>query len=481
MTDSKLIELLKTLDSREATRFQEFVEGSYFNKHEQVAVLCEYLLKQGPDYDNSRKLSKAKVFSVLYPKKPLNENLLASIQSKLLKLLQRFMAIELFLEDEPSEILLTMKAMRLRNAEKHFNLLERQFQRTIERQAIPIDELSLELSRFYQEQDLWFLMQGGRTYHEALQGSSDQLDLYYFVEKLRLACDMTNRNIVTDASYDCKMIPFVIEYLRSNPSYQQQYPILGMYLIILDLLQAPEEQAHYQKLIAALARAKDDLVELEQRRIYDYALNYCVKQINAGNTNYYEEVLRLYQLLLERRLIYLDGQLPAWEYKNIVTAAVRMDRFDWAKDFIESYKQDLPADIRENAYIYNLASLYYASRQHKEALQSLHNVEFTDSTYHLGAKIIQVKSYFELAEWEALHSALDAFAAYIRRHKEIGEYRKAANLNFVNCCKQLCRLFEQRDWLKGDKFDSKLAAIAQSVAGLSPLASKDWLAGVVEL
>ena len=42
-------------------------------------------------------------------------------------------------------------------------------------------------------------------------------------------------------------------------------------------------------------------------------------------------------------------------------------------------------------------------------LQQLQDVEFTDTSYHLGAKIIQLKSYFELEETEAFYSLIKAF------------------------------------------------------------------------
>jgi hypothetical protein len=122
-----------------------------------------------------------------------------------------------------------------------------------------------------------------------------------------------------------------------------------------------------------------------------------------------------------------------------------------------------------------LASYYYASGQHKKALQALHNVIFTDSTYHIGAKLIQLKSYFELAEWETLHATLDAFTAYLRRHKEIAEYQKKANMNFIAVCRPFARLKEQEEWKKDVQMTLKQQKIKMLIDSLNPLAGKDWL------
>ena len=47
--------------------------------------------------------------------------------------------------------------------------------------------------------------------------------------------------------------------------------------------------------------------------------------------------------------------------------------------------------------LYNelLSWLFIQQKEYKKALQELHNVDFTDASYHLGAKIIQIKSYYE--------------------------------------------------------------------------------------
>jgi len=40
---------------------------------------------------------------------------------------------------------------------------------------------------------------------------SDSLDLYYFGNKLYIACDMTSRNIVTQANYQCQHLDYLIQ------------------------------------------------------------------------------------------------------------------------------------------------------------------------------------------------------------------------------------------------------------------------------
>ncbi len=475
MQDSKLIALLKQLDRRAQGRFADFIASPYFNKHSQVAALGQLLLAQAPNFDHPRKMQKEYIFKRLYPNKAYDDNFLASLISKLQQLLYKFLSLELEEDQELKQEILQLKALRLYKLPKHFKSTYKRCQKLIEKSRLSTATMARIKADFYFEEDRWFLEQGGRSYHPALQKYSDQLDLAYFVQKLQLACDMLNRNIVIEANYQPKMLEEVEQKLNEEKELIQEYPVLRMYRLILQILREEDAETAYQALRSDIQLHSQHLHQEEQRQLYDYALNYCVKCINEGDSSYYEEVLYLYRLLLARELIFIDGFLPAWEYKNIVTAALRTGRFAWVESFIEDYKERLRPVIRENAYLYNLASYFYAAGRQLQALQVLQNVEFTDRTYHLGAKIIQLKSYYELQEWEALEALLDAFKAYLSRQKGLSSYRKKANKGLVDCTRQLMRLTMQKDWLSSTKYREKYQQVKLKISKYQPLASKEWL------
>ena len=105
----------------------------------------------------------------------------------------------------------------------------------------------------------------------------------------------------------------------------------------------------------------------------------------------------------------------------------------------------------------------------------LHNVEFSDTTYHLGAKIIQIKSYYELHETDALYSLVDAFAIYLRRNKQISDYIKQANQHFLRFVKKLYQLKEQKLFSPKTAIQTQLLSLHKELQNTSPLANKDWL------
>lgn len=480
MQDSKLIEVLRTLNSRELTRFSEYVHSPYYNKHQQLQQLCVYLLKLAPDFDSESKLDKYRIYTYLYPKGSYDDAMLHSLFSKLLRLLYDFLATEFWQEERRMQEVLLLRQLRHRKvAEKHVVSATRRFGTLEAPNSKERALLYWEDFLFHRELDLEFLGRGGRTYNEHLQAKNDALDLCYIAEKFKIACDMVSRSVVTQAHYTPSLLAEIQGYVAQQP-HLIELPILAIYWCIYQTLTEPQQNSHYERLKGLLRQHHSQFCNEEAMDMYGYALNYCIRKINQGQIEFYEEIWTHYQLLVDAKIIYLGDYLPPWEYKNIVTTALRLGKYDWAKQFVEKYRADLPPDIRENAYRYNLASIYYAVRDYEKALRTLHDVEFTDATYHLGAKIIQLKSYYELHEGDALRSLIDAFQVYLRRSKEISEYRKDANAQFLRLTKKIYQYREQILFAPRERSQAKFDALLTEVNTAEPLANKDWLLQILQ-
>jgi tetratricopeptide (TPR) repeat protein len=202
--------------------------------------------------------------------------------------------------------------------------------------------------------------------------------------------------------------------------------------------------------------------------------------VNSGKLEYFSEILDLYKSMLKENLLFIEGYLPAWEYKNIVTAALRSNDLQWAENFLESYKSKIEPSQQENAYTYNMASFLYECNRHKEALRLLHNVVFINPTYHVGAKIIQIKIFTESGDWDIAMSSLDAFAGYLRRNKEIAEYQKKSNLNFISASRSLIQLVSKSEWKADEKLTNLKNVFKTKLDSLKPLPSGDWLQEVYD-
>jgi hypothetical protein len=301
-----------------------------------------------------------------------------------------------------------------------------------------------------------------------LQAQSDALDCYYWCNKLRIACDMASRSGVIKTGYDCFYLEELISLLPARPALAQE-PAIQIYSCTLMMLQSGQAE-HYQQLFALMQEHRGALAAAERHTLYHYLLNYCIRRINSGDSHYYRETWRLYQAMLEERVLLVNGYLSQWSFKNIVTTGIRLREFDWTASFMAAYQDRLPPEDCDNALAYNRAALGYARQDYDAALQYLQQVEFTDASYHIGTKIIQLKIYFETGAAEAFFSLVRAFEQYLRRQRELSDYRREANLNFVSLAKRafVLRLLPECD-------EKASAQWAEDLARLQPLANKEWL------
>ena len=179
--------------------------------------------------------------------------------------------------------------------------------------------------------------------------------------------------------------------------------------------------------------------------------------------------------MLERELLLVRGQLSEWSFKNIVTTAIRTGAYGWTERFINQYQPFLPEEGRSNAVAYNRAALYYARAEYKHALLQLQDVEFTDTSYHLGAKIIQLKSYYELDEPEPFFALVEAFKKYLLRNREISDYRKKANASFLQLARKIYELRIEAPGLRRETLDQRIGALRREVDSGKAVANKNWL------
>lgn len=467
MSKSKTIEILQQLSARQHNRLRDYLYSDYFNKNESVRRLYDHL-RQAPE--SEKESAFAVVFGEDAPYKAAEMN---HLLSHLGDLVIAFLGQEQWQQNPVHHLHAAMQVLRQYGLVKHFTTAARQHERLWQRQPRADVQRLWELYLHHSEMDAFFLMKPRRVYDSHLQEKSNTLDAFYIAEKLRIACDMTNRNIVINANYECRWLPEIESTLRQNPQYLE-VPVVRIYYTILNMLRNNED-ADYQQLRQLIQDHIYDFSVPDIQGICDYAQNYCIRKINSGQGDYYAEFLNMYKFQLQYHILYRNGYLEEWDYKNIVTAGIRLKDFEWTEQFIHNSRSALRTQVSENAYCYNLAAFYHATRQYREALRWLQDVDFTDMSYHLGAKIIQLKIYYELQETSALEALADAFRLLVQRSRDLSEYRRRANLNFIRLTQKMARLREQKDYTARKKWEKAWEELRQNAVQMQPLANAEWI------
>lgn len=475
MQSSKTIELLRQLDSRTLTRFGEYLHSPYFNKHPLLTALGDYLLKEAPAFKNISKLQKERVYKNILPSESFDNKNFHRLNSQFLQLLYNFLMDDTWQEKKQERGILLLEQIRKLSLEKQYHQLKKTHEDLLSKQDLQSSDYYESYYKFYREQDSFFVAEGGRVYDDNLQLGNHFLDCFFILEKLKVACDMANRNKVIKAHYQWSIIDELEPYLLAKmPDFP---PIIQIYYTIFKMLCSEDESAEilYVQLKKLLTEFAKDFNKKDIMETYSYALNYTISQINKKGALYLEEALNLYLYLVHCEAIFVDGHLMPQEYKNIVTLGLRLEKYDWTENFIEKYKKKLPFDADNNVYKYNLAFLQYSKGDYHQALQTLHNIDFINPTYYIGTKIMQLKIFYELNESEAFYSLIDACLSYLQRSKTLADYQKKSTTNLMRFSKKLYKIKEEKSIVGTDKTKAAVEKLQAELHAAAAVANKDWL------
>lgn len=475
MQRSQLILSLRQLDAAARRRWRELVFSDFWNKNKTLRELCALVLEAAPDFSDAA-LHKEAVYARLFGlEEPCNELKINNLVSDLYHLLLDSLALDEWKERPGRRHDALVEALLKREmTEAADRALRRWTQQEAAARSRSADDYYGSFRRL-SHLDALSLTRARRAYGDHLQPKQNALDAFYHIEKLKIACDMRSRSHVVKGAYDMPFLDEVLSHCR-NPHWEGAgLPAIRIYLGVYELLGSPAEEGALEALRLQLGEAGGVFGQEEKYTLYSYLLNYCVKQINSGATRYYRPVFDLYRDMLGQGALLRHGRLSQWAYANIATTGIRLKEYDWTGDFIQQYRDALPEEGRHTAYTYNLANLRFEQKRYDEALLLLQGVVFTDAFYHLAAKLMQLKIYYEKGEAEPLLSLLEATRIYLKRNRQLSEYQQASNQQFLRLLQRVFALKEDRRRIDARNWQRRRQALLSRIQSSQPLANKDWL------
>jgi hypothetical protein len=477
MQDSKLVKNISDLPQKDRERFRQFVISPFFNQHKPTLELLDHLLKTidkaKPDFN------RESIFKKIYPKEnAYDEQKLHNVMSNLKKLYHRFLAIDQFEKEPLLEELYTLASASDRNQfELMINrakLLDRQFE------ELPAREDNYNFLQYHKHRLLGYYEANyvDRTNTDPLQKMLDYLDKFYLIEKLRNCCHLTANMMLMNTQYDFglleSVLPAVAERSQEEPSNKEDWPIV-MYHRVLLTMRFEDDSQHYQNLTALFGEAFTHLNPLQQKDLFSFACNYCIRRSNLGDVTYKKELFELYKKGLNLGLMLENGIISEFTYKNIATLGCNLREFEWTEQFLQQYRNKLLPNKRDNAYHLNLATVYYNKRQYREVLSSLLRVQFTDVVYHLNSNFLLLRSYYALKDTEALLSLIETFRIYVMRSRKMTASQRRAYTNFLRFAKKLVELRHNGFTMSKEVLNKKLQELHAKVKESDNVVNREWL------
>ncbi len=133
-------------------------------------------------------------------------------------------------------------------------------------------------------------------------------------------------------------------------------------------------------------------------------------------------------------------QISPFTYKNIVAIGLRLGEYDYVRGFLEDYRAALPKADRRTYYHYNLARYHYTVKAYTDAMPILNKLEGNQVFLLLDAKLMLLKIYYELKEYDVLEAHLRAFGQFLHRKRNVLSYHQANYKNIIGITKSLMEL-----------------------------------------
>lgn len=460
MHSSKLGQLLITYNNSDWKRFLAFIDSPYFNKNEEVAALGHYLFELQPEFNTT----KEKVFAHLYPGQQFDGQRMGYLMNYLLKLAEQFLAFERFGKDEFQNSRYTLLELSEKKLQKHYTFLKRKVETTLDKKLYSTS-LAMQRFLFAELEMIHFSEQKVRRFDPSMQNVYDELNNFYYLQILKYACALLSWELVVKGNFK---VSSITDSLANN--LIQDYsglPVIRIYLSIYKTLKAEgaDSEGYFEDLLGFINKHEKEIDKDEMTEIYTYAINYGVRKIRSGKGEFTSKVLALYRRAIDKRYLFTAGYLSHWTYTNVVKLALLQNRYEWAEDFIQDYKEYLEPKFYEDAFHFNLADLYFSRDKYNEVLGQLQHLAFSDPYYNLGSRMILIKTFYELDQMESVLAYVAAFKKFLQRNRGLSSTYQQTCLNFCNCLNKILRVNSEK------KKEKLLTEIAQT----TPLAERNWL------
>lgn len=472
MWNNNLIKILKTFSRKEMTRFWEFSNSPYFNKHGGVRGLVTYLNEIFPEF-TEKKCNRTSILKNLSFLKKKEQKELALLFTYTMKLMEKFLTVEQFQKDESVDLFL-LKSLRSKSLNLYYEKKLLAFQQKNKHKEQRDRSYFNFQYRLDAETDLYYGQASRMDQHRHIEKKQHHLDCFFLTEKLMDACEMSFRGKILKANYTINLLKPAIEELERNPNLYQNIPPVLVYYQIYKMLTG-NDLGEYEAVLDILNENEKWLSKEELQNIYNYLQNYCIEQINKGKQDFLKELFHIYRSQLERELLFVNSYLPEFHFKNIVTTGLRLAENEWVRAFLDNYKKHLAPSVIENAYSYNLAAWYYNTQQHEKVLDLLGKVEYTNIRYNLDAKALLLKTYYDLEEEELLLSLTDAFQQFLKRNSLISEFQKKGYFNLLKFARRAFQIKRNIEFQKAAKWQEDLLNLKSEIEAAETIFNQVWL------
>ena len=460
MRDSRLILILSSLSFDELREFGKYLNSPLHNTNKTIVRFFNLIKRHHPEY-TSRALTMEHIHKKIFPSKKYNPAVIRNIISEMTHISEEFLVYLEFDKDTFSRKRFLLNQLDLRNIEKLFEKnLKDSFQHLestkVRDEFYYFNKYQLQnIKRNFYTRNI---LAGEReSVDKILPEIINNLTNAFIITFLKEYFTYTNVKDFFEIEYRNKFFDVLIEHISAERERYKEVPLIYILFCFLSIFTKEKDEENVPQLKELIDENKEIMNWSDFRDFYIELYNLYKNKQLLGNKSYGRKSFELIKEMLKENVFLHEGNcMTAHTYTNIVHAAVRVNELDWAENFLNEYKNMLPVQHRENAYIYSSAVVNLKkgllSKKVNErrkylgiALEFLARVKNDDYFYMLRIKNMQIHIYCELKEYEHAKKIIAGYKQYLSKKNIIPHENKIRYSNYIRFTKELIKLSTKCD------------------------------------
>jgi hypothetical protein len=425
---TKIERTVLIMTTTEKRQFQQYLACPLFNEREDLRSLLQWLLHHGIE-------SQEKTWAHIYPGIPFSNQRFRLLLSGLQQQAERFLAWRQW-QKTPAAEKEWAQIARQRNLNTHFPEALSSAKEALERQPLRNSDYYMQRSALLWEEARFESVQQPDAF-QYLNELSDNADLIWLTQKLRYLCLMRAQKLLYQSNHTMRFQAEVEAMVQQHNLLE--IPAIAVWYYCLKMLEVPEKTEYFDQFKNLILSQIHLFDRDETRDMHLFAVNYCIRQANAGQRVFLHTIMEIYKDALQKGYLLDNGVMSRFTYHNIVTTGLQTREFEWVEGFIHEYKNALERTYRESSFSFNRARLEFNRKRYDVVLPLLQHSNYYDPLLSLAAKTMSLKIYFETNEYDLLHSHLEAMKNYIRRKSTLS-YHKTHYLHLIQFTEKLISL-----------------------------------------
>ena len=353
---TKLVQLLSVLSPLEIKRFKKFLESPFHNNNEQLLKLFLLLKKFHPEYD-APSLTKENLFLKLFKKRQYSQQRMNDLMYDLSKLVEDFLIVSNALNSKTDRQTALVNILAKRN-HPFFAIESKKLVDHIQSKSTFLTASDyLQLQQIYDQ--WWFHVDTEKNQNQAVEfkAAHNNLDLFYLMTKLQYFAEQEGRKKIFD---ELQILTFREVVFKHALESKEDAPLLFLLFNIIRLIKEELKVDDFLSLKNKVVVLGKKIEESLRRDIFNHLLNYCIRKNNRGQTEFLQEALKIYKIMLTDDLLTIDGIMPNVHFINISNFALKCGEIEWAKKFQTNYKSFLDKSSAEEVLnVTQIFTLFY--------------------------------------------------------------------------------------------------------------------------